>query len=242
MLLTADHFALWYALGEVHSRKKVILQNMEQYHIFLLDVFQQFQETVALDSPCVQIQPDFQSLAETRGPFFAQPRLSEQLLHSCPFGHVFASRFADWWCELQWGEGLPVSFHELYVSFCLQTQTMAPVVLGQKRYGLRDLCHEADIAPLSFVLQLNVWDKMIMWWMRLSHQPMPIQRVDALHKYGYSYRVKGFMQRPILHNVETMGQELWRYFHPQNPGRTRRSLQFAWCVQSRCPHAAYGGG
>lgn len=100
---------------------------------------------------------------------------------------------------------------------------MAPVVLGQKRYGLRALCHEADVKPLSVVLQVNAWDKMIKWWMRLSHHPMVVHKVKALHEYGYSYQVKGFHHRPVLNHAVAVSNELWKYFHPQDNGRTVRS-------------------
>lgn len=128
----------------------------------------------------------------------------------------------------------------VYISFCLQTGTMAPVVLGQKKYGLRDQCSKADCAPTTLSLQVNVWDKTIMWWMRHTRQPMVISKVDSLYKYGYSYMVKGFQNRPGLANATMVGEQLWHYFHPEGSGRTVRSLSRPWCVQRGVPHAAFG--
>lgn len=157
---------------------------MLQYHNVLLAMFEKFQATVALDGPTVVSMPDFHSLTAVRGPFFSHMTLCDDILRTCPLGLVFAKRFASWWCSLSWGEGEPISFHELYFAFSMQTGTMAPVVLGQKKYGLRDLDHAADLAQFTLNLQLSAWDKMVVWWMRPADSGPIIQKVRAFYKYG----------------------------------------------------------
>lgn len=148
----ADAFDMWFFLGEIYKEKKEHHELVYEYHSFLLEMYEKMTETKEIDGKPCDTMPDFQGLALTQEPYIQYAPLHEDTLRSCPYGFEFASRFARWWSGLQWGTGSPVSFHELYVAYCLQTGSMAPVVLGQKRYALRDQSHEADIAPLSFSL------------------------------------------------------------------------------------------
>lgn len=236
----ADAFDMWQSLGNIYKVKQKHQELIKQYHDFLIAMYEQLSEAKALDGKPIDVMPDFHARAQVGSVVTQQTMLTDEILQSCPYGHTFALRFATWWCELQWCEGSAISFHELYISFCMSTRTMAPVVLGQKKYALRDQSHEANIAPLALSLQVTMWDRMIMWWMRHSCHPLTIQKVDALHVFGYSYRVKGFHARPKLDNAVEVATELWKYFHPSGEGYTIRCFKRAWCVQAN-PHAAYGG-
>lgn len=113
----ADAFGLWFALGEIRDKKLEHRRLIRTYHNFLLEMHAMLSEPKDLDGRPMNDMPDFQNLALVQGPSIQYAPLSDETLSSCPHGFEFASRFAKWWGSLVWGDGLPISFHELYSLF-----------------------------------------------------------------------------------------------------------------------------
>lgn len=133
---------------------------MKEYHDFLLEMFDLVKQTKAMDVEVSKGMPSFDAWIHVSGPFHIYEGLDDSILQECPMGHVSVVRFHEWWKELEWGAGAPISLHELYFAR-LQTRTVAPVVVGFKKYALREHSNEADIAPLKLTLQVKTWDRMV---------------------------------------------------------------------------------
>eukprot|EP00438_Fugacium_kawagutii_P032839 Skav224531 [mRNA] locus=scaffold388:552895:554745:+ [translate_table: standard] len=156
------------------------------------------------------------------------PQLSEDHFRAFPWGPVFLWRIMFWLRRLRWDTaqvGMDVSFLEMYVDFCLTTNSRAPRNVFTRlerqkfacnKFALFDLEPRADAATCSLAQQSGIWVRALTW----LHNNCPgvffpaniIPRSMSLNKIGSSFWYKGFNRRPILVNRHEPARVLHGYF------------------------------
>lgn len=188
----ADNFDVWFVLGKICNAKVAYSGKMEQYHVFLLEMYEQVIETTAMDVKTKIDIPHFQNACESKR-FYVFPTCFEWggTPSMSVWTHVCNQKIIGGVAK-SGALGKLLAFTSCILHSACTLAKWHRLPIGFNRYGLRDETTEADVAPLGQFLGL------LTWWMRHSHQPMEIHRVPSLHEFGNSYKVKGFLHRHLI--------------------------------------------
>ena len=169
--------------------------------------------------------------------------IDDAVLRQCPYGYVFAVRVVRYFNQLLWDLTLPpVSFLELYFDFCLDSGTVAPILMRPSTgvlkkdapfFALPDQDIKADANQVPLVVQSRTWARMIKW---LLHQwsdcPLTIHnRVKSVSACGYCMPAISLGGGPKFLTGVRPKQSLWTYFHPN--GFAKQNMARMW--RPSCP-------
>ena len=227
--IRVDQKKLYSKINAAIERDRVNKEHLFQFHDFLCAANDRCFEHKPQNPGVAQSKPVFCEVLSGSQPFFHTVALEDCSAGTCPFGDVFFNRFRNWWNSLVWGSGPPTSLLELYFDFAISTQTQVPVVVGYRKYHLRDKSTLADVQESSLLTQSKTWIHFIKWLQKhyVDYMPCPIQsKLRALHPFGYSIPCLGFPLRVQWHAGVIAADALWLYFHQGD--KIKRSLASPW--------------
>ena len=227
--IRVDHKKLFSKINNAFERDKVNKEHLFLFHDFLCAANDRCFEHKQQNIEHVQSKPVFLEILPCFQPHFHTAAIDEGVPSNFPFGEIFFHRFRAWWNGLVWGSGPPTSLLELYFDFALSTNTQVPVVVGYRKYQLRDQSTLADVQEASLLTQSKTWVQIIKWFQKNieSCLPCPIQsKLRALHPFGYSIPCLGFPVRVQWHFGVSTADSLWQYFHQGD--KIKRSFASPW--------------
>ena len=148
---------------------------------------------------------------------------------ACPYGTEFARRVLQWWTQLQWYQGSPVSVLELYFTLISVSRPSCRFLSELRKvagsFGTKNV--EADVTSQRLGLQNHAWIQMMKWWIQKSPaEDLEVCGFNFLFQYGPTIPAWGVSLRPRLLHGARVSQELWSYLH--YGGRTHRNFKRPW--------------
>lgn len=224
-----DHARLYAKVVRAVETDKTNKELLVQYHDFLCAVNDRCFEHKPQREVRVDSKPNFLDVLKCEQPFFYTGKIPQGMPDNFPYGPLFFQRFLTWWNCLTWGHGPPTSLLELYIDFAVATRTQVPVLVGYRKYHLRDQSTLADVHESSLLTQSKTWVHTIQWFQRNFPDclPCPIHsKLRALHPFGYSIPCLGFPYRVQWQAGVSTADALWHYFH--QGGKVKRSFASPW--------------
>ena len=224
-----DQKTLYTKMLHFVEKDKIDKEHLFQFHDFLCAINDRCFEHKKQDCRTLQSKPVFSDILACVPPFHCTEPLPDTVEFHFPYGEVFYNRFRQWWNRLSWGFGPPTSLLELYFDFAIFSGSQVPVVVGYRRYQVRDKSTLADLQESSLLTQSKTWIQVIKWFQKhfSGSLPCPIQsKLRALHPFGYSIPCLGFPCRVGRLTGDTSADSLWFYFHQGD--KLKRSLASPW--------------
>ena len=233
--VAADNFEIWQQFERMFERKQGVLQGIKKYHDFIWDVHERSFNALPRQRPCV-VQPSFADLWNFQGAGKVILAPCQHDIDECPFGRRFALRVRDWWQQIHWYVGSPVTVIEAYMDFCFESNSQMPVRMSDNVWRLREDSVEADVSTLRLGLQAHAWLRFLRWWLGCIQCPdLQIVRSNAMFTYGPTITTWSIRLRPKLLHGERVSSELWQYLHSN--GITARNFKKPWSpLSSKTEH------